>query len=385
MKKLYPPHHWTADTTYMNASTHYIGLMSGTSIDAIDVVLVDIQPTHTQLVDALNHPIPAALQKTLVDLCTPSDNEIDRLGVADRQLGEQFALAVKALLKQAKCSAKTIQAIGSHGQTLRHRPNAQPAYTLQIGDPNTISYLTGIPTVADFRRKDISAGGQGAPLAPLFHRVFFQSHDHSRVIINIGGISNISYLGKHGSVIGYDTGPGNLLMDLWVNQHQQQAYDKDGAWAASGQVIAPLLEQWLNDDYFQQPPPKSTGREQFNQHWLTTQTATLKHADPVDIQATLLALTAYSITQGVIHLDEPVDEIFVCGGGAYNTALMQRLAEQLQPLPLASTEALNMPPEWVEAAGFAWLAQQTLQAKATNMSAVTGAAKATVLGGIYWV
>lgn len=365
----------------------YIGLMSGTSIDAIDAALVAIDNGHVQLLHAINYPIPPPLQQAIAQLCQPGINEIERLSQADRQLGEQYAHAVHALLQQSGYHTNDITAIGNHGQTIRHQAHQSPRYTLQIGDPNTIAYHTNMTTISDFRRKDIAAGGQGAPLAPLFHQAFFKSTPAPRAVVNIGGIANISYLNTDHYPTGYDTGPGNLLMDQWIQRHTQQRYDDKGTWAATGRVIKILLEQMLQDAFFSQRPPKSTGRELFNDRWLIHQLQIMRTDipfKPEDVQATLLELTAQSISHEVNRLPIAPKDIFICGGGAYNTQLMKRLATLLHPTPVASTTALGMPPEWVEAAGFAWLAHQTLAAQPTDTTTITGADKPVVLGGIYF-
>ena len=362
-------------------SSLYIGLMSGTSIDSIDAALVDFSQSTPTLISAIEQPIPAALKQQLVDLCQPGDNEINHMGAADRELGLVFADAVETLLIQSKTTAQDIAAIGSHGQTIRHHPNGKHGFSLQIGDPNTISLNTGITTIADFRRKDIAAGGQGAPLAPVFHRALFGNSDTARAIINIGGISNISVLNADGSTTGYDTGPGNGLMDYWIQRHQSQAYDNDGAWAASGTAIPELLNTLLADDYFAQPSPKSTGRELFNPQWLQDKNTEDQYSD-CDVQATLLALTCESIAREVEQLIN-TNEIFICGGGAYNSTLIQALQARLAPRAVSTTDDLGIAPKWVEACGFAWLAKQTLAGLAGNNPSVTGANKQTVLGAIY--
>ncbi len=298
-------------------SSLYIGLMSGTSIDAVDAALVDFSTDKPKLIAAIEHPIPASLKQQLTDLCQPSSNEINHMGTADRALGKAFADAVKTLLTHCKVNHFDITAIGSHGQTIRHHPNGEHGFTLQIGDPNTIALTTDITTVADFRRKDVAAGGQGAPLAPIFHRALFGSSNKSRAIINIGGISNISILSSDGSTRGYDTGPGNGLMDLWIHRHQGQAYDKDGCWAATGKIIPELLEKFLSEDFFSLPTPKSTGRELFNDQWLTEKIAQQKYS-PEDVQATLLAFTTESIAIEVEQLKD-TNDIYICGGGLTTT------------------------------------------------------------------
>ena len=365
----------------------YIGLMSGTSVDSIDAALVRIDATGCELLASHDHPIPDQLRRQLIELCQPSDNEIDRMGEADSELGKEFASAVIALLKTAGLSCEAIRAIGSHGQTIRHRPAYRHPFTLQIGDPNTIAQRTQITTVADFRRRDIAIGGQGAPLAPAFHRAHFGSSDYNRAIINIGGIANITYLGRDGDYLGFDTGPGNSLLDAWITQQLNRAYDANGNWGASGSAIPELLAALLSHPYFSQPLPKSTGREDFNLDWLNSILAdasiTTEQYTAVDVQATLLEMSAQSIIREVKQLPAPVDEIYICGGGAYNGALMARLQSLLPSIPVSDTAPLGIAPEWVEAAAFAWLASQTLAGKPGNLRQATGAHSEVILGAIF--
>jgi anhydro-N-acetylmuramic acid kinase len=326
------------------------------------------------------------LRRELLSLCQPGANEIERLGHADRLLGIEFAHATHVLLKQAGVRADQITAIGSHGQTIRHRPQATagaPAFTLQIGDANTIAQLTRITTVADFRRRDIAAGGQGAPLVPAFHRAVFAKNAHNRVIVNIGGMANITALPVDDTTLGFDTGPGNVLLDAWINRHQQQNYDRDGQWASSGSVDTTLLANLLRDPFFAAPPPKSTGRELFNLTWLDAHLAGCAAIAAADVQATLAELTARSIADAIVALPFIANEVFVCGGGAYNGDLMLRLERLLHPRLLGHTGQLGIAPEWVEAAAFAWLARETLAGRPGNEPAVTGASERCVLGAIY--
>jgi anhydro-N-acetylmuramic acid kinase len=364
------------------AATLFIGLMSGTSMDGIDAALVSFENQQCQLINSIEQEIPENLRLELMALSQVGDNEIDRLGGADRELAQHFATACKRLLENSHIHPSQIIAIGSHGQTIRHRPNNDPAFTLQIGDPNTIAQLTGITTVADFRRRDIAAGGQGAPLAPAFHQAIFSSTHHNRAIINIGGMANVSFLSCNGNISGFDTGPGNVLMDSWIQQCRHEKYDSDGVWAASGTVITPLLEQLLRHEYFSKPSPKSTGREEFNLHWLNQNIGSSSFKTE-DVQATLLEFTAQTITHEIEKLPEPVNEIYICGGGAYNTHLMQRLETLAHPRLLANTSLLGIPPEWVEASAFAWLAKQTLEKRHIRVRPITGAREDVILGGIY--
>ncbi|MDO6563883.1 anhydro-N-acetylmuramic acid kinase [Amphritea sp. 1_MG-2023] len=367
----------------MNAPI-FIGLMSGTSLDSIDAVAVRFEPTF-ELIASHNEPIPAAIHAATLALFNPADNEIERLGRLDLALAELFATAVNQLIHRHQLERADIVAIGSHGQTIRHRPEAH--FTLQIGDPNRIAELTGITTVADFRRRDMAAGGQGAPLVPAFHSALFRHPKHNRILVNIGGMANLTILeaAAHKPVLGYDTGPGNVLMDSWIKQQQQKNYDREGQWAATGEVIPPLLQAMLALPYFSEAAPKSTGREQFNHAWIEQSLKALEtQPKPEDVQATLLELTARSITDAILnhHLDDL--QIFLCGGGSYNQTLKKRLTELLKPHSLTTTSDLNLAPDWVEAAAFAWLAYRTLNHQSGNEPGVTGAAGYRPLGAIYW-
>lgn len=363
----------------------YVGLMSGTSLDGIDAVLVELsQPP--RLIAARTFPLPDALRNQLLALCQPGADEIERMGSADRELGLAFGAAVNSLLEDAGVSHSNVRAIGSHGQTIRHRPPAAHRalpFTLQIGDPTSIAQLTGIDTIADFRRRDIAAGGQGAPLVPAFHRAVFGS-SRCRAIVNIGGIANVTLLPGDASVLGFDTGPGNTLMDSWIARHRGERYDRDGAWAATGEVIPELLASLSSDSYFAMAAPKSTGREHFNLEWLDRHLA--ESPGPYsanDVQATLVELTAQTIAQAIAALTPSPRDVFICGGGAYNHHLMVRLEALLHPRTLANTAQLGIAPEWVEATAFAWLAQQTLARRPGNEPAVTGAEHYCILGAIY--
>ncbi|PHS73311.1 anhydro-N-acetylmuramic acid kinase [Porticoccus sp.] len=366
----------------------YIGLMSGTSADSIDAVLADLSGGQHCLLATFSCEI-ADLKNDIHELAIPGPNEISRMGQLDRELGIRFANAVNTLLHRESIDSSQVIAVGSHGQTIRHLPPGHGdmhPFTLQIGDPNTIAHLTGITTVADFRRRDIALGGQGAPLTPLFHRAAFEKPGTPRVIINIGGIANITLLYSDGasSPLGYDTGPGNGLMDSWILQCLGKAYDDNGQWASEGRVIQSLLEQFLKTPYLLKKPPKSTGRELFNPEWLTQQLASFGNsADPADLQATLLEFTAQTISTSIRKSDGPIAEAYLCGGGAYNGALVSRISALLDPIQVSTTEALGILPGWVEAMAFAWLAQQTLAGKPGNEPSVTGASAASVLGAIH--
>lgn len=364
----------------------YVGVLSGTSIDAIDAAIVSFEHIKPRLIQTLSYPIPETFRNQCLQFSQYGVGSIDDYGRLDTQAGELFAKAVLTLLQLTNLQPKQIRAIGSHGQTIRHRPDANPPFSLQIGDPNIIAERTSIPTIADFRRRDIAAGGQGAPLAPGFHASIFGSPYENRVIVNIGGISNITILSLNAtSIIGFDTGPGNCLMDSWVRKHWNIAYDKGGEIAATGQVDTELLQSLLNDPYFSDPPPKSTGREYFNEHWLETHLTKLPNRNisiaPENIQATFLALTAHSIANAILEY-APSSAIYVCGGGAHNPLLIHTLTILLAR-PIASTESQGIAPDWVEAMLFAWLAKQTIEGKAGNCPSATGAKKAIPLGGIF--
>ncbi|MEW9797125.1 anhydro-N-acetylmuramic acid kinase [Alteromonas sp. CYL-A6] len=368
----------------------YIGVMSGTSMDGVDAVLCDISQTGCITRAQASVPYPPHLLSRLHALCESVSFDITLLAQTDREVALCFADAVNTLLAQTGLTPSSVRAIGSHGQTIRHYPDLTPGITLQLGDLNTLAAQTGIATIGDFRRKDIALGGQGAPLAPAFHAFQFQANDRYRVLVNIGGIANISVLppaDTASDIIGFDTGPGNTLMDAWCRTHRNQPYDASGNWARSGTVHPQLLASLLGDSYFSQPAPKSTGRERFNPHWLNTALASLDDVPkPEDVQATLLALTAESIVSaiaGVLSADREAD-IVVCGGGAFNQTLM-RAIEQLmtKALPhaqLLTTGDLGIDPQSVEGAAFAWLAWAYENNQAGNLPAVTGASQPAVLG-----
>jgi anhydro-N-acetylmuramic acid kinase len=366
---------------------HYIGLMSGTSVDAVDAVLVSVSGNDRPvLLASYSHPMPPATRGEIQALMQPGANEIERLGELDMALGELFAEAANAVIRQAGVERQIIRAIGSHGQTLRHRPRAQHPFTVQIGNPSVIAERTGITTVADFRAHDIAAGGQGAPLVPAFHRQMFHSTQHNRVILNIGGIANVTYLPANASqpVSGFDTGPGNTLLDQWMGHHNARDCDDAGQWAASGTSSQALLKQLLTDPYFAASPPKSTGREHFNLEWLDNHLKKISSmSSAADVQATLLQLTALTIAEAVRRFLPKTTEVLVCGGGAHNHELMAALARNFPDIPVTTTEALGLHPDWVEAVAFAWLAHQTLERRPGNLPSVTGARRAVILGGIY--
>ncbi len=366
--------------------TCYVGLMSGTSMDGIDAALADIAADGTfRLIATLSHPWPAELEQQLRQLALPGEDEIDRLGVADAHAGEVLATAVMELLRSAGIRPEAVEAIGSHGQTVRHRPGASHPFTLQIGDPNRLAALTGNTTVADFRRRDMAVGGQAAPLAPAFHKAVFGSSVENRIILNIGGIANLTWLpaASQGKVIGFDSGPGNRLMDDWIARCKGESYDFEGAWAATGKVSIELLQRLLAEPYFRQPAPKSTGTESFNLEWLADLGAgQVAQLAAEDVQATLLELTAVTITDAVRNLPATT-RLLACGGGARNDRLMARIAELLPGIETGTTATAGIDPDWVEAAAFAWLAWRTMNRLNGNMPEVTGAREAVILGGIY--
>lgn len=370
------------------AVTLYIGLMSGTSIDAIDSAIVEYKDGKPTLSATREHSIPQKTRDRIASISASGDDEIERLGRLDRELGILFADAALALLQEAKIEACDIAGIGSHGQTIRHRPPSgltrpDQSFTLQIGDPNTIAERTGITTVADFRRRDIAAGGEGAPLAPGFHAAVFAQLGINRAIVNIGGIANASILSGTELLAGYDTGPGNTLLDNWILKQRGTPYDQNGNWAAEGDVSAPLLQILLGHPYFSQTGPRSTGKEDFNLNWLNQCLASLSEIHTQDVQATLAELTAVSIVDGIANSGIEIEEVYICGGGAHNTDLMRRLYNKLTPIVLDSTIAIGIDPDWVEAAAFAWLARQTLEQLAGNAPVVTGATGPRILGGVY--
>ena len=363
----------------------FIGTLSGTSVDGIDAALVRFSPAPA-LVATHSLKFLDDLRSDLLALGVPGANEIERLGQADVRLGRLFAQAVNELLRQSGVARGEIAAIGSHGQTIRHRPALAHPFTLQIGDPNVIAADTGIPVVADFRRKDLALGGQGAPLVPAFHDAIFRQPGTDRVIVNIGGIANVTVLPCNTSrpVLGFDTGPGNTLLDGWCRRCLNEPMDRDGAFAARGRSRSGLLAALLADPYFHQAPPKSTGPEYFSADWLHRHLVPAGDIAPADVQATLLALTARSIAEAIQQLpglQKPA--VYVCGGGAHNGALMRALQDNLPGSTVAPTDILGLPGDWIEAMAFAWLARQRLHGKPGNSPFVTGASRPAVLGGLW--
>ena len=354
----------------------FIGIMSGTSLDGVDAALVTFENGACQLKNTQFLAYPTALKSELLALHSANQNELEASMLMGNKLAGLYADTVKQLLDKAKVHAADISAIGCHGQTIRHRPEL--GFTLQIGNAALLAELTNITVVSDFRNRDIAAGGQGAPLAPAFHQALFADSQKNRAIINIGGIANITYLAKNGEVLGFDSGPGNMLLDSWAKLKIGKDYDKDGAWAATGTVLQTLLSSMLTESYFTLPPPKSTGRDLFNDDWLK-QHRLDPHLRPQDVARTL---TTQSIFDALCKCGD-VDEVYLCGGGAHNKLLVDSLQGLLNKTPVRSTKDLGVDVDWVEAVAFAWLAKQTLANKPSNLPAVTGAKGLRVLGAVY--
>ena len=361
----------------------YIGLMSGTSLDGVDIAIVDFSEYPPRLRHCSTTAYDQTMRQRLHSLCQSETTTVDNLYSLDAELGELYAEAVNQALKLTSLDPADITAIGCHGQTIRHSPDSARPYTAQIGDPNRIAALTGITTVADFRRKDIALGGQAAPLAPAFHRFLFRADDENRALINIGGIANITYLPGNPAkpILGFDTGPGNTLLNYWNEQHRESPFDDGGTWARSGKVIDNLLESMLaGEDYFRLQAPKSTGTEYFNSNWLTGFLSDDFAAN--DVQATLVELTVNTIANALSGLPGQAN-CFVCGGGANNQYLLERLALSLPHCGVATTNALGLDPDFVEAVAFAWLARERINLRSGNIPEVTRARRATILGGVY--
>jgi anhydro-N-acetylmuramic acid kinase len=357
----------------------YAGLMSGTSLDGVDAVLADFSAPRPRILASSHVAFDPALRAELLALNSAGADELERAALAGNALARAYARAVEALDLDAHGGAGAVRAIGCHGQTVRHRP--ERGYTIQIGNAALLAELTGIAAVADFRSRDVAAGGQGAPLAPAFHAAVFSSAAEDRAVLNLGGIANLTWLPRGGEVGGFDTGPGNCLLDLWAARHLGAPHDAGGAWAAGGNPDPRLLETMLAEPYFAAPPPKSTGRDLFNAGWLE---ARLQGGEePRAVQATLLELTAQSVAAAIATHCAGARRVIACGGGVQNDALMRRLAELLIPAALESSEAHGIAPQLVEAAAFAWLAKQAIEARAASLPAVTGARGARVLGAIY--
>jgi anhydro-N-acetylmuramic acid kinase len=352
--------------------------MSGTSLDGVDAALVDLR-SRPQLLGTVFVPYSRELRTALLALQGPSRDELHRACVVGVRLSKLYAVAVSRLLRKSKINPRLVRAIGCHGQTVRHRPESQ--YTVQLGNPAALAEQSGIPVVADFRSGDIAAGGQGAPLVPAFHAAVFRNSGVHRAIVNLGGIANLTDLPRRAPVTGFDTGPGNVLLDAWIGWRLGGNLDRGGALASRGRPHEPLLKALLSDPYFRRAPPKSTGRDHFNLDWLRRLgVARLKTED---VQATLAELTARSIGRAVTRFCPGAREVYLCGGGARNSDLVRRIARALPAMTIASTAKLGIHPDWVEAMAFAWLAQRRLKGEAGNLREVTGARKARVLGAIY--
>ncbi|SFN33281.1 anhydro-N-acetylmuramic acid kinase [Formivibrio citricus] len=356
----------------------YIGLMTGTSLDGIDAALVDFSAGRPHLVDALCAPLPEALRAQLLALQSAGHDELHHAALAANAHSRACAAAIRQLLERAACRAQEVRAIGNHGQTIRHRPEL--GYTLQIGNHALLAELTGIDVVGDFRSRDVAANGQGAPLVPAFHDALFSREGETRVLVNVGGIANLTVLPEQGNVTGWDCGPGNVLMDAWIQQHLGRSYDADGAWAATGCVLPELLQALLAEPWFALPAPKSTGRDLFHAGWLAAH-LTGRRDRPEDVQATLCALTAQTIADAV-HSQNPA-ALYLCGGGAHNAELRRMLSCELPQTRITTTAELGVDPDWVEAYAFAWLARACLLRQPANLPAVTGAQGLRVLGAIY--
>jgi len=357
----------------------YAGLMSGTSLDGVDAVLVDFQASPWRLIASHSLAYPAEIRAEALALNDRGENELERLALLGVALSRLYADAVRAMLRAAGVDPGAVTAIGCHGQTVRHRPDR--GYTTQVVNGAVLAERSGICTVCDFRSRDIAAGGQGAPLVPAFHAARFRSSAVHRAIVNLGGIANLTDLPSEAPVSGFDIGPGNILLDGWAQSHRRAPFDRDGAWAARGVVIGELLSAFLADPYFAAHPPKSTGREEFNREWLA-RFAPERH-DPADVQATLAELTAASVASAIERYCASAAEVLVCGGGAHNADLIRRLAARLPGRTLSNTDALGVPPKLVEAFAFAWLAREALAGRPTNVPEVTGAAGPRILGAIY--
>lgn len=366
-----------------DSSALYLGLISGTSADGIDAALVSFDEGRPQLRAALTHPWPSDLREQVLAVAQDLGTfDLDAFGRLDVAIGCHFADAALALLRQSDTSATLVRAIGSHGQTVRHRPTGDRPFTLQIGDPTVIAEQCGIDVAADFRRADVAAGGQGAPLLPAVHAMLLGHPGHTRVVLNLGGIANVTVLQADGSVSGFDTGPANGLMDAWCLENRGEAFDRDGAFAAAGNVDPRLLQALLADPYFAAMPPKSTGREHFHMAWLDRHLG-LAARSPADVQATLLELTVRSVAEAIQTHAPAAADVLVCGGGVHNSCLMQRLVTTLAPRTVVSTASHGVDPDYLEATAFAWLARQRILELPGNLPAVTGARGHRVLGALY--
>ena len=356
----------------------YVGLMSGTSLDGVDAALVEFGGQPPRILASTHRPFDEPLRAGLLALCAPGDNEIERAALLGNTLARTYASAVAGVLDLAHADAKSVRAVGCHGQTIRHHPDK--GFTVQIGNAALLAELCGIAVVADFRSRDVAAGGQGAPLVPAFHAGVFASPSENRVILNLGGIANITWLPVQGPITGFDCGPANCLLDLWAARHLGQRFDADGAWGASGGVDAALLQRLLAEPYFSLPPPKSTGRELFNAAWLDGRVG---REDARSVQATLIELTVVGVREAVRRFCPDAARLIVCGGGARNGALMRRLGACAAPMTVDSSDRHGIAPEHVEATAFAWLARMALEGRAAGIPSVTGCRGARILGALH--
>ncbi|MBZ2170424.1 MULTISPECIES: anhydro-N-acetylmuramic acid kinase [Marinobacter] len=360
----------------------WLGLMSGTSMDGIDAVLVSFDGPTVNLHGTQTLSFPDNIRHRLLAV-SQNQGSPDEVGELDTIIGSLFADAANQVIERSGIDRPSIRAIGSHGQTIRHQPDGFAPFSIQIGNPAVIAEKTGITTIADFRRRDIAAGGQGAPLVPAFHKAFFGSADQDRCILNLGGIANITWIPCTGQqpITGFDTGPANALIDAWCHNQLGLPYDSDGHWAQEGMVDKRLLEDMLSDAYFTRPAPKSTGKERFNLGWVKTMIQRHEDLGPADVQRTLLQLTVESIVRQLP--DASNSQIYVCGGGTKNPLLMSELAKALQPTKVSLTSELGLDPQWVEPVAFAWLAERALSGRSGNLPDVTGAKGERILGAIY--
>ena len=356
-----------------------IGLMSGTSLDGVDGALVEFSAVTPKVLATAYIPYPADLRGQVLRLHEPGQNDLHQSALIANRLAGIYADAALDLVNRGGVTADQVRAIGCHGQTIRHRP--REGYTLQLNNPSLLAELTGITVVADFRNRDIAAGGQGAPLVPAFHSAMFRDVHRHRVIVNLGGIANLTNLAPGRPTLGFDCGPGNMLLDAWAQHHLGISYDEGGRWAASGTTQSALLARLLENEFFSLQPPKSCGREQFNLAWLAD--CLSSRETPADVQATLMTLTATAIQQAIWRWCGAVEEIYVCGGGAHNLKLLEQIKARLPQTTVQITEALGQSPDWVEAVAFAWLARRTLAGLPGNLPEVTGAGGLRVLGAIY--
>ena len=367
----------------MSTPSLFLGLISGTSADGIDAAIVSFDDGgRARLVFGRTYPWDDALRTLLVELGQQSAKlSFDDIGELDVRIARAFADAALQAMADGGIDARDVAAIGSHGQTLRHRPHGPHPFTLQLGDPNTIAERTGLRVVADIRRRDVAAGGHGAPLLPGLHAALLHAVDEDRAVLNLGGIANLTLLPARGEMRGFDTGPANGLMDAWCLRHRGEAFDRDGAFARSGSIDDTLLSRLLDDPWFAEPPPKSTGRDRFHLQWVASKFTGCE--SPADVQATLLALTVRTVADALRTTQPTTKRVIACGGGVHNPALMAALSNALPGCLVESTAAHGIDPDFVEAMGFAWLARQTLSGLPGNVSSVTGANGARILGGVY--